>query len=381
MASPTLTAPPLPTPNVSSRPRRSGWPASGWLRALIALGLAAPYVALAVRAYGGGYTDSANAALSRQSNLIHWGSSDLSFVGHVYPPLPTAVASLLPNAMALGILGALAAGGILEALASRLAAQGHSLPVVVVLVTAFGGSPSFALTATTDLAVFMGLTFLVLSLDGFMRFVFQGQTHGGFQAGLAIGVAGLCTPAAVICALGFAVAGPLVARTRYRGERAARATAAVLLFPTVAGILGWIFLCWRFTGSPLGWLRNAAPVLWHGAGSLHQLHVALSATGLPLLLTPIFATAIVALIARRRLVAALGICLPLVCVVLAMWIGLPFAASSVAVVLGVVGLVSLPSRPSKRLAIIIVAIALAGLAAKWGYPPSARLTEWEHAVG
>jgi hypothetical protein len=290
------------------------------------------------------------------------------------------VAALLPNAMALGILGGLAAGGILEALAARLAAQGNSIPVVLVLVAAFGGSPSFALTATTDLAVFMGLTCLVLSLDGFMRFVFQGQTHGGFQAGLAIGVAGLCTPAAVICALGFAVAAPLVARTRYRGERAARATAAVLLFPTVAGVLGWIFLCWRFTGSPLGWLRNAAPVLWHGAGSGPQVGLALESIGLPLLLTPVFVTALVLLVARRRIVPAMGICLPMVCMLIAISVGLPFAASSVAVVLGVVGLVSLPSRPSKRLAVIIVVIGLLGLAAKWGYPASAGLAEWEHAV-
>jgi hypothetical protein len=298
----------------------------------------------------------------------------------VYPPLPTAVASLLPNAMALGILGALAAGGMVEAIAARLATHGYSLPAVLTLLVAFGGSPSFAFTATTDLAAFMALTFLVLSLDGFMRFVFRGQTHGGFQAGLAIGAAGLCTPAAVVCAVGFAAAAPLVARHRYRGERAASATAAVLLFPTVAGVLSWIFLCWRFTGSPFGWLREAAPMLWSGAGSVHQLRAALSGVGLPLLMTPIFITAVVILIARRRLVAAMGIFLPMACVVVALWIGLPFPRTSVAVVLGVVGLVSLPSRPPKRLLAIIVAVAVAGVAAKWGYAASGTVRAWEHAL-
>jgi hypothetical protein len=381
MASPTLTAPPLPTPTRDSRPRRYAWPSDWRLRTLIGLALSVPYIVLAVRAYGNGYSDSSNAALERQSDLIHWGSSNLHFVGSIYPPLPAAIAAILPNAMALGIVGGLAAGGILEAVASRLARHGYPLPGVLVLTLALGGSPSFALTATTDLAAFMALTFLVLSLDGFIRFVFLGQTHGGFQAGLAIGVAGLCTPAAAVCAVGFAVAAPLVARHRYRGARAARATAAVLLFPTVAGVASWIFLCWRFTGSPLGWLRRVAPQVWEGSLSGHQLVTALKGVGTPLMLTPVFVVASVLLLWRRRPIPAIGICLPIVCVVVAVWIGLPFPATSTAVVLGVVGLMALPVRPSKPLLITICVIALAGLAAKWGYPVSSTLHGWEHAVG
>ena len=212
---------------------------------------------------------------------------------------------------------------------------------------ALGASPSFALTATTNLAAFMALLFLALALDGFLRFVFLGQTHGGFQAGLTIGIAGLCDPTAVIFAIGFAAAAPLIARSRYRGQRhAGRATAAVLLFPTLAGIAGWIFLCWRFTGSPLGWLRTAAPGLWSDGGSFHALSTALTQSFKPVLLTPIFVLAVVLLLVARRPLQAAGICLPLVAVILAKWVGLSFSGLSIAVVVGIVGVVSLPAAPA-----------------------------------
>ncbi len=223
--------------------------------------------------------------------------------------------------------------------------------------------------------------FLVLALDGFMRFVFLGQTHGGFQAGLAIGVAGLCDPTAVIFAIGFTVAAPLIAHHRYRAERhAGRATAAVLLFPTVAGIAGWIFLCWRFTSSPLGWLREVAPALWGNGGSVAALTTALTQTAKPLALTPIFVLALILLSARRRFLPALGIGLPLVCIVIAKWIGLVFAGLSIAVVLGIVGIVSLPSRPSRRTLAVILTVAALGITAKWVYPPSPAVLAWEHAL-
>jgi hypothetical protein len=380
MASHTSTAPPPLTSSSTRSGNRSAWPTDWRWRGLIALAFSLPYIVIAVRVYGEGYRDAANTALHQQSALIHWGSSDLSFVAHVYPPLPTAVAALLPNAMSLGIVGALAAGGMLQAVTARLANHGYPVPIALLLAATLGGSPSFAFTATTDLASFMGLAFLVFSLDGYLRFVFRGQTHGGFQAGLAIGAAGLCIPAATICALGFAGAAPLLARHRYRGQQAGRATASVLLFPTVAGVLGWIFLCWRFAGSPLGWLRQVAPEMWNGAGSLDHLHAALTTVGPPLLLTPVFVAAVVLLALRRRALQALGICLPLACIIVALWLGLPFPSASVAIVLGVVGLLSLPVRPSRRLLVIIVLIALAGLAAKWAYPASAALQGWEHAL-
>jgi len=377
----SITERPLLLDRTRTAPRPSNWPRDWRWRSALALAFAIPYILLAAAVYDHGFSDSANAKLDARSQLIHWGASDLSFVGHVYPPLPTAVASLLPNAMSLGILGALAAGGILEALAFRLGSRGYPVWATLLVVAGVAASPSFAMTATTDLASFMALLFVTLALDGFTRFVFLGQTHGGFQAGLTIGIAGLCDPAAIVFAVGFTLAAPLIAHSRFRAERqAGRATAAVLLFPTVAGIVGWMFLCWRFTGSPLGWLRGVAPKLWSGDHSVHALGAVLESTGRPVLLTPLFVIAVVLFGARGRWLPAAGICLPIVCIVVARSIGLVFPGTSVAVVLGIVGVVSLPAKPKARVLAVIVAIALAGIAAKWAYPPSGPVVAWEKAL-
>jgi hypothetical protein len=381
MASLTSTVPWSPVPSLPSADRRA-WPVGWRLRGLIRLAFSVPYIGLAIAAYRHGYSDSANAALERRSVLIHWGSSNLSFVGHVYPPLPLAVAALSPNAVTMAVIGALAAGSIIEILASRLASRGYPLWAVLVLVAMFGASPSFARTATSDLSAFMALSFLALALAGFIRFAYRGETHGGFQAGLAIGLAGLCDPAAVVFAIGFAVAAPLIAHQRFRSERAAgRATAAVLLFPTAAGISGWIFLCWRFSGSPLGWLRSAAPDLWHEPTALAHIGHSLHEVLLPMWLTPVYLLAVLIPLAQRRARVAAGVAMPLVFILIATVIGVPLQPASIAVVLGVAGLTSLPNRPSRTLLTIILVVAGAGLAAKWGYPAGAQLQAWERAVG
>ena len=176
----------------STTTRSSTWPSRGRIRALLAVTLSVPYLVLATIADHRGFTDGANAVLYRRSQLLHWGSSDLSFIGHVYPPLPTAIASLLPSATALSIVGGLAAGGMLEALGHRLGRLGYPIWTVAILIAALGACPAFALTATTDLAAFMALMFLALALDGFLRFVFLGQHRlQAFEAGLAMGIAGL----------------------------------------------------------------------------------------------------------------------------------------------------------------------------------------------
>ena len=134
------------------------------------------------------------------------------------------------------------------------------------------------------------MLFLALALDGFLRFVFLGQTHGGFQAGLTIGIAGLCDPTAVIFAFGFAAAAPLIApqslpratarRTRNRGRavvsdrrRNRRVDISVLAL---------------HRQSALGWLRTAAPGLWSDGGTWGSLSTALTQSVKPVLLTPIF---------------------------------------------------------------------------------------------
>ncbi|MCW2539912.1 MAG: hypothetical protein JWN95_1637 [Frankiales bacterium] len=361
-------------------PGRS-WPGSSAARNALRLAIAAPFVLLAFKAHAGGFNDHTNASLRQHARAIHWGSSDLSFLGQLYPPLPTGVAGLLPSTFALAVLGALGAGVIIEALGARLRARGMSWPALLALLISFGASPSFALTATTDLRAFMALTFLALALEGFLRFAFAGQTHGGFQAGLAIGFAALCDPIAIVCAFGFALAAPLIARTRFRDEKAAgRATAGVLLFPTVAGVLGWTFLCWRFNGSAIGWLHDAAPELGFGHGVLTQMDTATRALGRPLLFSPVFVLALLLLVYRRRYLMAIGTALPLGCVWVAGWVGMQFHPQWTSVLLGVVGVVALPRRPGRTMTALIVLVAGTGLLLKWTLASSPLVLAWQHAL-
>ena len=382
MASVTSTS----TPLTVRRPQWAEWtdrpevldpPARRWaLRAAFA----APLVAVAGLAAARGYQDGANTALVEHARAIEWGSRHLGFVGTVYPPIPTVIARLIPSAGALGIVGAIAGGFLLEAVHRRVRAAGVSRAWALALVATLAVSPGFVLTATTELANFLAITLLVVAVDGFVRFTHRGQTHGGFRAGLALGLAGLCHPSAILCAVGFAVAAPMIAHHRYRGQRAAgRATAAVLLFPTVAGLAGWTFLCWRFTGSPLAWLHSSAPELFEIGSFGHVLSTAGGQIWLPLVLTPTF-LAVVALIVRRRgVLSAAGVALPAFVLALAAGLGFAVSRGAMAALLGMTALCSLP-RMTRRASIAIAAIAIIGLVLKWAVANSPALVEWEHAL-
>jgi hypothetical protein len=379
MASVTSTSTPLTVrrPSWTDRPDVLDPLAQRWaLRAAFA----APLVAIASLAAARGYQDGANTALVERARAIEWGARQLGFVGTVYPPIPTVIARLVPSAAALGIVGAFAGGFLLEAVHRRVRAAGMSHAWAIALVAMLALSPGFVLTATTDLANFLAITLLAVAVDGFVRFTHRGQTHGGFRAGLALGLAGLCHPSAILCAVGFAIAAPMVAHHRYRGRRAAgRATAAVLLFPTVAGLAGWTFLCWRFTGSPLGWLHNSAPGLFDVGGIGAVLSTAGSQIWLPLVLTPTL-LAVVALIVRRRGGrSGAGAALPAVVLALAAGLGIGFSRGATAALLGMTALCSLP-RMSRRSGAVIVAVAIIGLALNWAAAPSPALLAWEHVV-
>jgi len=351
------------TRSAHRRSTRTPWPLSAGGRTLTRLAFALVYVALIVsRVLPSGRT-TANRELVDRAGLIKWGSSHLAFLSRAYPPLPTAIASVAGTTFVLALVGALGAGIVLESIAFRLAMRGFPLWAVLLLTAAVGANPAFARIVSGDLTLFLTIGFLVLALDGFMRFAYRGHTHGGFQAGLSVGMATLCNPTAALCAVGFAAAAPLIARHRFATERAAgRATAGVLLFPTVAGIAGWIFLCWRFAGAPIQWLRNVAPSLGFPGGAGVSAESAIDHVTRAAAATPLFLLALIFLVAARNTAAAVGSCLPMLCVALALWLGLPFTTGATAVVLTIVGLFTLPGRPSRLVVAAGCIFAVAGVA-------------------
>ncbi|MFI9005814.1 hypothetical protein ACIGNX_01100 [Actinosynnema sp. NPDC053489] len=328
------------------------------------LALALPYAALSWELGRRGFAPAQNAVLEQRAAAVRWGATDLGFLDRTYPPLPVAVAALLPGgAVALGVAGAVAAGMLLHLVVERLVQRRVHVVVLVPLVLAVAVAPGFLLLQTGDFAAFTGLALLAVAIEGFTRFAFSGETHGGFQAGLALGSATLCDPVALVYAGALAGAAPLMAWYRYGGVPAAtRATAAVILFPGVAAALGWVFLQWRFTGHVVSPWQGNSPPGWDDA--LPRLVATLRAVGGDVATAPIYVLCGVMLAARRPL-ALTGYLLPVVGLVAVLWLGLRYSHVEAAVLLALVGVMSVPLRPGRRVLVLLAAAAALKLGIEW----------------
>lgn len=279
----------------------------------------------------------------------------------MYPPIPIALASLLPGgAAALAVVGALVAGTILHALWERLHLRESPAWLTFALLVTFGSTPAFAYLATEDLTGFIGLGLFAIAVTGFLRFATQGDTEGGFLCGLALGVAVACDPVALVYAVCIGAAAAPVAWGRYRGSTgAARASALVIAFPALAAVAGWSFLQWRFTGSASAWIRDLPGAFEFPDGVAGGLADALRRVGVGLLLSPLFVVT-QALLVRRRIEALLVAALPVVGLVVSLWLGLRAAAGHAVVLLGMLAVLSIPRRPPPRLAALLGLVAVAG---------------------
>lgn len=358
--SPTLVAP----TTRSARSERERWPATASRRALLRLALSVPYVALAAVTTVRGVTSGVNQQLEANGDLIRWGSRDFgSFIGYLYPPIPTAIARVLPGGVAaLAWAGALAAGVILHVAWERLQQLDTPPWLQAVLLVCFGATPAFGFLATEDLSRFVGLGLFAVAAGAFVRFVAAGDTEAGFLCGLTLGIAVACDPVALVYAACLGAAAP-AAGLRYGGTRqSAGASVLVITFPAVGALAGWTFLQWRFTGSPFGWLVDSPGVLDFPNGVWPELWSSIENTGRALLLSPLFVLTQL-LVVRRRPETLLVALLPLVGLTVSLWLGLRVAGGHAVVLLGLVGLMSVPRAPSPRMAALVAVTAVASLVA------------------
>ncbi len=257
----------------STRTAAAGPPArlSGRLttrgRWVLRLLLALPFAALALRADRRGPASPAHTALALRGELLRAGGG-LGGLDSAWPPLPVAALALLPGGtLTAGLLCALAAGTLFLALAERLLHRVRPAAALAVLAPV-ALTPAVWYAGSQDLAATASLAFLALALPGYLRFAVDGETEGGFVAGLLLAVALLCDPVALGYVVALAAAAPLLAGRRYRASPGAgTAAAAVLVFPSAAVLLGWAYLEWRFAGSPLAALPGGAGTLTTGSGS------------------------------------------------------------------------------------------------------------------
>jgi hypothetical protein len=342
------------------------WPASAGWRWLLRLALAEPLAIVVLIAHARGIVSDENQRLESAGQIIDWGSDDLAFVSQLYPPIPTAIASILPGgALTLGFVGALCAGVLLQVVWERLRRRRVPRLLTAALLLSVGATPAFLYAATQNLPAFLGLALFAVALAGFLRFAVEGDTQGGFQCGLALGLAALCDPATIVFAAVFGVAAPFVAWQRYRAEPGAvPATCAVVVFPAAAAFAGWAFVEWRFTGGAFATLRRDPALLDFPGGAGRTAVRELRWVVQRVVITPVYTVAAVLAVSRRRDLAVAP-WLPLMAVFLVQFLGIHLANGQPLVILGTVAVMFLPAGLPRATQIAVGAVALLQVALAW----------------
>jgi len=273
---------------------------------------------------------------------------------------------VLPDAaVTLACLGALCAGVVLGLAAERLRQLRLPWWTAVPVLLSLGATPLFWLTATRDLAGFAGLALLASAIAGVLRFTFNGETQGGFRAGLALGAAAAFDLAALGYSVVLGLVASLVARLRHRGvPHLTHAVTLVVLFPTAASIAGWLFLEWRFTGSVFYTGPQQGRLFAFADGVPTAALDAVVGTVVAAALTPLLLIAFAVLI-RTRPARAVLLALPVAGLALSTFVGLWSAQGRDQVILALVAAMALPARPGRRLAVVVAAAALCQLALCW----------------
>jgi hypothetical protein len=320
--------------------------------------------------------------LQERSDAAQSAGGDMSGLRDAYPPLPTLLAGMLPGGTAgVAVCTALLAGIAMQLVTYRLVRRQVSVTLIAALLLALIGVPAMWFEGTQNLSGFLALMFLVIALDGFVRFVAREDTVGGFVAGLMLAAAFLCDPIALVYTAALGATAPFVAPRELRHQPGAmRATASVLLFPTVAVVASWAFLEWRFTGGAYATIRHDQHWFSFDDGVLATTVDALRWTGEAALRSPVY-LCVGALLARRRAVVAFGYAVPLVGLLVARWVGVSYSVALTFALLTLVGLYSVP-RPgarAERWLLGVAAVAQLALALVWA-PDSAEFHAWASAI-
>lgn len=345
------------------RPR---WPTSAAHRWSLRLALSLPYVVLAVVADARGITSTPNQQLEQQAALIRWGSDDLSFVSDIYPPIPVAIARVLPSsALWLGIVGALCAGVVLQVLWERLHQRRVGTGTTVTLLASVGAIPAFWYSSTQDVAAFFGMALFTLAIAGMLRFAAEGDTEGGFQCGLAFGAAAMCDPATAVYAFFTGLAAPFVASRRYRDEPGALvATLAVIITPTVAAFAGWAFLGWRFDGTAFASLADDPAFMAFPGGVWDTVVREVGYLLVSVLITPVFLVSL-GLMAHRRPVAVGAQLLMLFSILITRIVGVQLGSGQGLVIIACTGVMTVADAPTRTVRYLLGAAAVAQIGLSW----------------
>ena len=354
---------------------RTAWPHDPSRRWTLRLACGLPLVLIAVLASRSGYVSPELAELSARAEQVRRGEG-LQQLSAAYPPLPTLTAAILPGgAVWISVISALLGGVALQLVLARLVRRQTGWLVGSALVVALVGSPAVWFQATQNPSQFMALMFLVIAIDGFVRFVVRDDTAGGFASGLALAGAFLCDPVGLIYLIAIVASTPVLARRPGLNPRN-RATMIVLAFPTLSVMASWAFLEWRFSGSAFATVWSTTDAFRLDASAMVSAVADVFAT---VLVSAVFvAVAFVVVLRRPRAAAALAV--PAVGMGLTAIIGLPFAPGLVLALLTFVALYSAPRNLRRYEQVFLVVGAAAQLVITLSWRPDRALQSFVEVV-
>ena len=272
-------------------------PWARWLvRALFALPLVA--TALVIHLWGDAIAGTPNAVLLERVSAISWDRADPTWLGQIYPPGSTLLASLVPGGrLGLALVGALAAGVFLQKILEIMVQRKFHRSTAAILMVALAANPVFFYLVTEDIASFLGLMFFGLAVSDMVRFVTWRDTRSGFRAGLLLMAATLVDLMAIVYVLAALLTVPFVRSARAEQPGSRWSNALVLIYPTAAALTSLMALNIVFIGSPFGVATESM-----GSGFIERL------VGIPewlmsvdgrLAIAPVLAAWLVAIIVGR----------------------------------------------------------------------------------
>ncbi|WOF21598.1 hypothetical protein N8K70_09330 [Microbacterium betulae] len=234
----------------------TGWidkyPRKRWQRWLLRLGLALPFVALTIWyhvASGGDWSATPNGELAERVGALDWSVSSVTGITHLYPPITSVTAMLIPGgALGLGLAGSLVAGVLLQLMLKALYRRRIPVATRILLFLAVAATPVFGFIATTNIQAMLGLALFANGMFDLARFVSLANTQAGFRAGVLFAASALADSTGLLAAPAAALAGVLLLQAR---RKARGANATVVLFPTVAMMGSLMVLGVAFGVGPL----------------------------------------------------------------------------------------------------------------------------------
>jgi len=288
-------------PRFKPRSRVEAFPRDPLLRWAMRLVLSVPYLLVAWIASATNGTlglNTPNQQLIERLSTVDWNHAASDWIGQIYPPISTLLATLIPGGRAgLSVAGAIVAGIFLQKLIEIMVQRRFPRSTAIILMLAIGANPLFAYTALENFPAFLGLAFFGIAISDLVRFIAWSNTRSGFRAGMLLMLATLSDLSGLVYVMTSALAAPFLRLARAHQKGARWANVLVIVYPTVSALAAIIFLNFVFTGLPFGDFGRSVV-----AGTPERFarlgEILISINGL-FLAAPVLSAWLIALIVRR----------------------------------------------------------------------------------